>query len=143
MKSIVIIEKNKIYARILEVLLRDYYHVKVYNEGMAFLDDLKTLKPDIIVVNYTLPDIFGLQVIQKIRERFKTIPIIVHDEEISSLIEAHCLDGGANAFVAQGKNGEHMLYQSMVRLMKAHDATFAKRARVVLSLFGLAFLISA
>jgi DNA-binding response OmpR family regulator len=143
MKSIIIVEKNKTYGKVLELLFRDHYNVKVYNSGMEFLDELKTLRPDIILINYTLPDIFGLQVIQKVRERFKTVPIIVHDEESSSLIEAHCLDLGANAFVAQERYGEHRLYQKMVELMKSHEASFPKRAKFVLSLFGLAFLISA
>jgi DNA-binding response OmpR family regulator len=144
MKSIIIIEQNKNYAKVLELLFRDHYNVKVYHLGMDFLDELTTLRPDIILINYALPDIFGLQVVKKIRERFKTVPVIVHDEESSSLIEVHCLDLGANAFVAQGKSGEHRLYQKMVELMKKHEPNYPKKAaKLVLSLFGLAFLISA
>ncbi len=143
MKNIVIIEKNRSYAKMLRNLFRDHYNVKVYHRGMLFLNELQDLSPDLILINYALPDIFGLQVIQKVRESFKKVPVIVHDIENNQLVTAHSLSEGADAYVVKEEDSELVLYQVMHKLMRKREEAKIVKQRVTFGWFGLAFLFGA
>lgn len=142
MKNIVIVEQNRLYAEMLKKLFRDHYNVTIYSRGMTFLDDLKSLKPDILLVNYALPDIFGLQVLKKFRERFKSVPVIVHDVESDYAVAKRAIDEGADDYVVQDENCEHRLYQSMHKLLsRARRPLQRKKVNINLGFASFAILL--
>jgi len=71
-----------------DVFIRDIYHVKFSQEGfdvtlaedgVKAVEILKTLVPDIILLDIIMPYMNGMEVLKKIKadDRLKTIPIIM------------------------------------------------------------------
>lgn len=113
MKNIVIIEQNALYAERLNSILRDHYTVRIYHQGKAFLNELTDVRPDLILTNYALPDIFGLQLVRKVREYYRAVPVIVHDVENDIKAAVASIKEGADDYIVQHENGIHQLYQTM------------------------------
>lgn len=84
-----IIEDNEWYADLLEyhLQLNPDYTVSKYSSGDDFLKNLFP-KPDVITLDYSLPDIKCETLINKIREHDADIPIIIisGQEDINTAI---------------------------------------------------------
>lgn len=87
--KIFIVEDNKLYAQVLKKqLLDNQYQVKVFYNGrdcIASLDE----KPDVITLDYTLPDMTGHEVLKEIQKKapHSHVIIISAQESISTAIE--------------------------------------------------------
>lgn len=88
MSKVVIIEDDPILARIYETKLRAAGHqVTVAADGETGLATVKSVKPDLVLVDLMLPNLSGIEVIKKLRQDpvFTQIPIIAYsgaDEEM-------------------------------------------------------------
>lgn len=98
--------------------LRKYARTLLVNEGLDVyeavtanqaIEEAKRLRPDIIVLDYSLPDLTGLQVAYEIRQVLPNVKIVfftVHDEAV---ISAAGRVIGAHAFVSKSSFGELVL----------------------------------
>lgn len=80
MKKIFIIEDEQLLRDILTIRLRDAgFEIDVAVDGAEALERLKTLTPDLILLDIILPKIDGFAVLGKIKEdpRIKDIPVVV------------------------------------------------------------------
>ena len=80
MKKILIIEDDQIVANVYRNKLAvEGYTTETAADGETGLKVLRTLKPDLIILDLMLPGISGLDVIKKVRSEpeFAKIPIIV------------------------------------------------------------------
>lgn len=78
-KSIFIIECEQDILNILNfILTKQGYKVHAYSEGIKAINDLEIIKPDLILLDLTLPDISGLEVCRIIKNNPQTfdIPVI-------------------------------------------------------------------
>jgi len=77
--------------------------------GNQALEEAKRLRPDIIVLDYSLPDLTGVQAAYEIRQFLQNVKIVfftVHDEAV---ISAAARVIGADAFVSKCSFGELVL----------------------------------
>jgi DNA-binding NtrC family response regulator len=87
--KVFIVEDNKLYAQVLKKQLLDQqYQVKVFYNGkdcIAALDE----KPDVITLDYTLPDMTGHEVLKAIQKKSSGSHVIIisAQESISTAIE--------------------------------------------------------
>ena len=87
--KIYVVEDNTLYAQILKKqLIDDGYHVKVFHNGRDFLANLDE-KPDVVTLDYTLPDMTGYDVLKKIQRRMPgtNVIIISAQENITTAID--------------------------------------------------------
>lgn len=102
--------KEIIRGHVRSVLIRD--GVDVCGEavdGRQGIEEARQLKPDIVVLDYSLPDLTGLQVAYEIRQFLSNVRIVfftVHDE---ATISAAARVVGADAFVSKSSIGELVL----------------------------------
>lgn len=88
MSKVVIIEDDPVIARVYENKLRGEGHqVTVVNNGEQGVETVKSLKPNLVLVDLMLPDLSGVEVIKKLRRdiTFSQIPIIAYsgaDDEV-------------------------------------------------------------
>lgn len=100
MKKIFIIEDEQSLREILAERLKDAgFEIEVAIDGAEALDKLKTITPDVILLDIILPKIDGFTVLEKIKEdlRIREIPVIVlsnlgQDTDIKRALDMGAVD---------------------------------------------------
>ncbi len=98
MKRIAVVEDNPDNRLLVQAILEDHYEVIEYENGMDALDGLKKNKPDMVLLDISLPEMDGTEVLGRIRE----------DESLSDLpvvaLTAHAMSGDREKFLKAGFN---------------------------------------
>jgi len=78
MKTILVVEDEVRLAQLYEIALKESgYNVIVANDGTTALNHLSSSTPDLMMLDIGLPDISGLEILKKIREKSATLPTVV------------------------------------------------------------------
>ena len=107
--KIFIVEDNKLYSQVLKKQLIDnQYQVKVFYNGrdcIASLDE----QPDVITLDYTLPDMTGHEVLKEIQKKSPSSNVIIisAQESISTAIEL--MKNGAYDYIAKAPDTREKL----------------------------------
>jgi len=96
MKDILIIEDNADNMDVIKAFLEDDFELLEATDGRAGLEMVKNIKPDLVLLDISLPEMDGLEVIKKIREdiNIKDIPVIA--------LTAHAMLGDKERFMKSG-----------------------------------------
>jgi two-component system, NtrC family, response regulator AtoC len=74
---IFIVEDNDLYAKVLKRQLEnDQFEVFVFYNGRDCLDNLEK-SPDVITLDYTLPDMNGDLILKEIKKRLPSVHVII------------------------------------------------------------------
>ena len=101
MSKIMVIDDDVKLSGLIKDFLKPYkYRVVCFNNPLTALSKLKTQKPDLIILDITMPEMDGFQVLAKIREDSK-IPVIMLTArgEVSDKIVG--LELGADDYLAK------------------------------------------
>ena len=100
MKRIVIAEDNKLFRQALKTSISHHEIVGEAKDGKAAIELVKLKKPDLLILDLSMPKMNGIQVINTLKKEFPTLKILVlsiHDEEefcrgvLKSGIDGYCL----------------------------------------------------
>jgi len=83
--------------------------VKVFGEGIDFLDAVSAQRPDCLVIDLHMPGLSGLDVLRQLvqlRVRVPAIVITAHDEPET---RAQCLSAGAQAYLCKPLDAKLLL----------------------------------
>lgn len=101
MKHIFIVDDEKnIRDLIKKFLVSEGYEVTLFKDGLNLVDKIKSIKPDLIVLDVMMPGIDGLELCKEIR-KISLVPIIfvsAKDEEIDKILG---LELGADDYLAK------------------------------------------
>ena len=121
--------KEIIRGHVRSVLMRDGIDVcGEAADGRQGIEEARLLKPDIVVLDYALPDLSGVQVAYEIRQVLSNVRIVfftVHDE---ATISAAARVVGADAFVSKSSIGELVL---AVRRLAEHKGPVGMGAATI------------
>ncbi|MCF8331667.1 MAG: sigma-54 dependent transcriptional regulator [Bacteroidales bacterium] len=111
---IFVVEDDPMYAKIIEYHLSQNpdYNVVVIPDGKTCLDRLYE-GPDIITLDYSLPDISGLEVLHKVKEYDPDLPVIIisGQEDVSTAVDL--LKEGAYDYITKDKNTKDRIWNSI------------------------------
>jgi len=98
MKRIVVIEDNPDNRELVSVMLSDTFAVTGYETGTEALEGMKKEKPDLVLLDISLPHMDGPEVVRKIRldPDLGKIPVIA--------LTAHAMSGDREKYLAIGFN---------------------------------------
>lgn len=77
-KTILIVDDDATTLRSLKTMLEEKYNVNLANSGEKTFEMLSNKIPDLILLDYEMPDMDGKEVLEKIRadEKYRGIPVI-------------------------------------------------------------------
>jgi len=125
MKRIALVEDNPDNQLLMQVLLQDRYEVDAYDSGTAALEGMAVTLPDLVLLDISLPEMDGTEVLKSIRanEAMKHLPVIA--------LTAHAMAGDREKFLAQGFNEylskpiveESLLHEAIERVVQPGTST--------------------
>ena len=112
--KIFIVEDDPMYGRVLSYHLSQNpdNHVELFLTGKDCILNMYQ-KPDIITLDYSLPDLSGFKVLQKIKELAPDVPVIIisGQEDISTAVEL--LKAGAYDYIVKNDDAKNRLWNTI------------------------------
>ena len=96
MKKIVVIEDNPDNRLLLRAILEERYEITDYESGFEALKSLSAQSPDLVLLDISLPEMDGTEVLKKIRGEpaLSKLPVIA--------LTAHAMSGDREKYLALG-----------------------------------------
>jgi len=131
MKKIAVVEDNPDNRLLVRVILESLYEVSEYETGFAALGGLARKKPDLVLLDISLPEMDGSEVLRRIREdpNLRDLPVIA--------LTAHAMAGDREKYLAAGFNDyvtkpivdETVLLEAIQQLLSSGPATATPAAK--------------
>jgi len=116
--KVFIVEDNILYARILKKQLTDdNYQVKVFHNGTDFIECLHE-KPDVITLDYTLPDMTGQIVLEKIQQKLPSAHVIVISAQENIDTAINLMKNGAYDYIMKAPDTREKLSNIIKNIYK-------------------------
>jgi two-component system cell cycle response regulator DivK len=98
MKRIVVVEDNPDNRELVHAILGDLYDVTEYESGVEALAGIKRDRPDLVLLDISLPQMDGPEVVRRIRadQDLENLPVIA--------LTAHAMSGDREKYLAAGFN---------------------------------------
>ncbi len=77
------------------------YRVMVFDSGQTFLDSLRTVVPDCVVLDFQMPELTGSDVQRALRKAQIEVPVIVMTGHDQPSLREQCIADGAAAYFAK------------------------------------------
>ncbi|HEU5071920.1 MAG TPA: response regulator [Verrucomicrobiae bacterium] len=96
MKKVAVVEDNPDNRLLVRVILESLYEVAEYESGFAALAGWQQDKPDLVLLDVSLPEMDGTEVLRRLRadERLRDLPVIA--------LTAHAMTGDREKFIGAG-----------------------------------------
>ena len=103
---ILVVDDDALQGRLLQHILTNAgYEVALVREGQAALDSVAKNPPDLLVLDFDLPDMSGEEVCMRIRKDpacgINELPVLMLTAHATEADEIACWDAGANDFVSK------------------------------------------
>jgi len=133
-RRILVVEDNEPDAsQICKMLQSDNMKVTVAHTGRKALEETDIKAFDCIILDYTLPDISGVDLINRVSENKKKLtPVIVYSAKDFNKKELYHLNRSSNTVLLKGVNSlEHLLEETVLHLHINHRELAPEKRRVI------------
>jgi two-component system OmpR family response regulator len=114
---ILIIEDEANLARFIELELTcEGYQVSIASDGLTGLTKARETQPDLILLDWMLPGLEGVEICRRLRETGEQVPIIFLTAKDDIPERVRGLDAGANDYVVKPFSIEELLARIRVHL---------------------------
>ncbi len=125
--KVLIVDDEPFNLDLLEQELTDQgYAIERANDGEEALKKVESFLPDVILLDYMMPKMNGIEVVRRLKqdERYKAIPVILLTAKASQEDKVKGLDAGAEDYVVKPFDSIELLarVRSMTRLKQMHDS---------------------
>jgi len=125
-KKILIVDDEPFNLDLLEQELADYeYAIERAGDGVEALEKTQSFEPDVILLDYMMPRMNGLEVVKHLRAtpEHKGIPVILLTAKATQEDKVAGLDAGADDYVTKPFDSFELLarVRAMMRLKEMHD----------------------
>jgi two-component system, cell cycle response regulator DivK len=120
-KRIALVEDNPDNRLLVRVILEPQYEVTEYENGFAALAGLPSQKPDLVLLDVSLPGMEGAEVLRRIRADplLRNLPVIALTAHAMSGDREKFLTEGFDDYVAKPIVDESLLLGAIERLLSA------------------------
>jgi two-component system cell cycle response regulator DivK len=127
MARIAIVEDNADNRLLLQAILGDTHELTEYENGIDALDGITKVRPELVLLDISLPGLDGTEVLARIRKdaTLTGLPVVA--------LTAHAMSGDRERFLAAGFDDyitkpivdETLLFSTIERLLKAKPKSTA------------------
>lgn len=111
--KIFIVDDNELYAKASQhhLSLNPDNEVETFITGKDCLNNLYT-KPNMVFLDYSLPDLSGIEVLRKIKQSYSEIPVVIvsGQEDVSTAVEL--LKEGAYDYIVKDENAHERMWKA-------------------------------
>ncbi len=110
---ILICDDHTLFVEGMKAILRNESPIEIVGEardGRQAVDMVKKLKPDVLLIDVSMPDMNGFEATRRIREfdnGLKILFLTMHDEEE---LVARCLEAGASGYILKDAPASQLMY---------------------------------
>jgi DNA-binding NarL/FixJ family response regulator len=120
---LLIVDDHEIFRRGLRALLEPSSEWQICGEavdGLDAVEQCKLLKPDIVVLDVSMPRLNGLEAARLIRRENPDSKIVIITQHDSPQIRSAALEAGARAFVTKSAVGSELV-SALRNLIQTHS----------------------
>src|ERR1700730_15077589 len=120
---LLIVDDHEIFRRGLRALLEPSSEWQICGEavdGLDAVEQCKSLKPDIVVLDVSMPRLNGLEAARLIRRENPESRIVIITQHDSPQIRSAALEAGARAFVTKSAVGSELV-PALRNLIQTHS----------------------
>jgi two-component system cell cycle response regulator DivK len=98
MGKIAVVDDNSDNRLIIRTILEDQYEILEYSSGIEAIDGFRKDKPDVVILDISLPEMDGTEILRRIRDdpQLHDLPVIA--------LTAHAMVGDREKYLAAGFN---------------------------------------
>jgi CheY-like chemotaxis protein len=136
-KNVLVAEDNQLdSSQIAKMLKSENIEVTIAPTAKKALKLIDSKDFDCIILDYTLPDMPGPELVEKVSENKKKLtPVIVYSAKDFSKIEMNLLNRNSNQVLLKGVNSlEHLLEQTVLHLHINHKNLAPEKRKVIESI---------
>ncbi|MBN9381689.1 MAG: HAMP domain-containing protein [Chitinophagaceae bacterium] len=133
-KKVLVVEDNEVdSSQITKILQGDNIDVTLATTGKKALQETNIKDYDCIILDYTLPDISGIDLINQVSDvKKKLTPVIVYSAKDFDKKELHHLNRSSNTVLLKGVNSlEHLLEETILQLHINHKDLPPEKRKVI------------
>lgn len=118
MKKVAIVDDFEESCSLMAEILSPYFDCKYICEADKALDFLENLKPDLILMDYKMPYMTGVELckVLKTRENLKKIPLIFVSGAVSTEERIETLEAGGDDFISKPFHPKELLLRVQKRI---------------------------
>lgn len=121
-QTIVVVEDEEKLARFIEMELKyEGYDVNVSNDGLTGLTQIRNTNPDLVILDWMMPGMTGLEVCRRLRQTGSKVPVILltAKDDVSDRVAG--LDAGADDYLVKPFSIEELLARIRAHLRRTQD----------------------
>lgn len=113
--KIAVVEDNEWFRRFLTHLISmiQEYEVKAYSSGKELLDDIHRFAPDIVSIDYRLPDLTGDILMEKVKTTFPSVDVIIISEQEDIEVAIELMRKGASDYLVKSKDMKELIFKTL------------------------------
>ncbi|MGK7927345.1 MAG: response regulator transcription factor [Spirulina sp.] len=119
---ILVVEDEAKLAQFIELELKyEGYEVMVANDGLSGLSTARESQPDLIILDWMLPGVSGVEICQRLRSTGDKVPVILltAKDEVSDRVKG--LDAGADDYMVKPFSIEELLARVRAALRRTQE----------------------
>lgn len=115
--NIFIVEDDPWYGQLLHyhLSLNPEDTVQLWTSGQDCLDNMH-LRPDVVTIDFSLPDISGDKLLARLRQRWPEVPVIVISAQNKIATAVQLLKAGAAEYLVKDDNTKDLLWNAIQKL---------------------------
>lgn len=110
---IYIVEDNKLYLKFLENSLKDTYTVKGFTSAETCLKAVRNQQPDVMILDYFLPDQNGFEILQQLKDRLKKTRFVILSANKDGQLVLELIRKGIRNYVMKDEEVIENIYQTL------------------------------
>jgi CheY-like chemotaxis protein len=120
MKRIAVVEDNADNQLLVRAMLEDLYEITPYETGRQALEGLRSDRPDLVLLDISLPDMEGTDLLRSLREEpsLSGLPVVALTAHAMAGDEARFLAAGFDGYISKPIVEEHTLLDAIERALR-------------------------